>query len=1327
MSKAKQHWRRRANPSFYMITSEEVGDNHGHSSNIGHDRSLGDLINLSEQSDSGGDKNICKQSSETHLSKSDELIKSESRSSIDQSKPSKSITHSHTTTTITNQNERIESERITYPKHSLSSNQINYSSNKHKNDSNNNNTPTDSPLINDSQELFTYVSNNEHCNVNKPVQDNSGCINSDSNQEVQPPHTGWNNSRNFLTHTPNRVHFTFSKSIDADDDNHTSLRGLFNRTFRPHLRRAISEVKDVYNPDNTEGSLTERNSHQQQQNHSHRSQNKLHRHLQQQLHNIKLISHPVSRSHQQSALHLNYHTATNQPYLQPYRINEFTNTFEQVYDTPQKFDSSILEIPVDMYDESMSDDAFSRKNWPSCDLSRIDSEHSIHSGRLHEMTTSDTFKERDLLLNKNITNNNETNIVVHSVPKKSNRLNAVRRMNTTAVEQHHPFSNNDRFNFRKQTKHQPSSSKTENFPCTNKKYTHGTLSQDNINTSACKLLDSSSIELGSDSMQSRPVPATTLYRSSSSGTRNPEFINDFGVDQTFINTGVGVSNSPITLADKSTVTSSINSSTMIILQNNATSTTPTTTAITALANGSVNESTVDPLKQSTSSYLKEQFQAFFQPSDNKLAMKLFGSKNALLKEKRRQVQQGKWVIHPCSNFRFYWDLLMLMLLIANLIILPVAISFFNDDLSIHWIIFNSISDVVFIADIAVKFRTGIVTNDYADEIILNPKEIARHYVKSWFILDFISSIPMDYLYLIFNKKDHYNQFFSAGRTLRILRLAKLLSMLRLLRLTRLVRYVSQWEEFLNIASKFMGIFNLVLLMLLLGHWNACLQYLIPMLMDFPPDSWVKRCKLENADWFQQYTWALFKAMSHMLSIGYGRFPPTSIGEAWITIVSMMSGATCYALFVGHAAALIQSFDTSKRLYREKFKQVEEYMAYRKLPRALRQRIANYYEHRYQGKMFDEAQILNEFSECLREQVINYNCRALVAAVPFFTYADQDFVSEVVTKLKFEVFQPGDLIIKEGTIGNKMYFIQEGIVDIITKDGEVATSLSDGSYFGEITLLTNTRRTASVKAVVYSNLYSLDRESFLSVLENYPLMRRTMESVAAERLNKIGQNPSIVSNREDLKEDLSLVKEIVSSAVTPEDSSSGPDTENEENQAHLNLKQLLKFRKRKPSNRNKLFDNTVTKLSQTNEEDETLHDIERKSSFVEITSVDKLKLPKFMRQKRSSSNVFTNLTQNLPNLSKSKMISDNSSEREINKCRKSDLQSSENDTNPCHNSNTNVTNLQSSNLNPNCTIITITNYNTDDTATNNNKTINSNTDTNQRPSSSDISDVDSCKH
>ena len=89
--------------------------------------------------------------------------------------------------------------------------------------------------------------------------------------------------------------------------------------------------------------------------------------------------------------------------------------------------------------------------------------------------------------------------------------------------------------------------------------------------------------------------------------------------------------------------------------------------------------------------------------------------------------------------------------------------------------------------------------------------------------------------------------------------------------------------------------------------------------------------------------------------------------------------------------------------------------------------------------------------------------------------------------------------QEGTIGNKMYFIQEGIVDIVLASGEVATSLSDGSYFGEICLLTKARRVASVRSETYCNLYSLHKDHFNEVLESYPFMKRAMESIAAERL------------------------------------------------------------------------------------------------------------------------------------------------------------------------------------------------------------------------------------
>ena len=56
------------------------------------------------------------------------------------------------------------------------------------------------------------------------------------------------------------------------------------------------------------------------------------------------------------------------------------------------------------------------------------------------------------------------------------------------------------------------------------------------------------------------------------------------------------------------------------------------------------------------------------------------------------------------------------------------------------------------------------------------------------------------------------------------------------------------------------------------------------------------------------------------------------------------------------------------------KQVEEYMVYRKLPREMRARITEYFEHRYQGKFFNEDQILGELSEKLKE--VSIDCSSI---------------------------------------------------------------------------------------------------------------------------------------------------------------------------------------------------------------------------------------------------------------------------------------------------------------------------------------------------------------
>ncbi|XP_022069131.1 potassium/sodium hyperpolarization-activated cyclic nucleotide-gated channel 4 [Acanthochromis polyacanthus] len=512
-------------------------------------------------------------------------------------------------------------------------------------------------------------------------------------------------------------------------------------------------------------------------------------------------------------------------------------------------------------------------------------------------------------------------------------------------------------------------------------------------------------------------------------------------------------------------------------------------------------------------FIHRQLGAMLQPGVNKFSLRMFGSEKAVEREQERVKSAGFWIIHPYSDFRFYWDLTMLLLMVGNLIIIPVGITFFKDEHTPPWIVFNVVSDTFFLMDLVLNFRTGIVKEDNT-EIILDPQQIKIKYLRSWFVVDFISSIPVDYIFLIVETRID-SDFYKTARALRIVRFTKILSLLRLLRLSRLIRYIHQWEEIFHmtydLASAMVRIVNLIGMMLLLCHWDGCLQFLVPMLQDFPADCWVSKNKMVNDTWGQQYSYALFKAMSHMLCIGYGMYPPVGMTDVWLTILSMIVGATCYAMFVGHATALIQSLDSSRRQYQEKYKQVEQYMSFHKLPADMRQRIHDYYEHRYQGKMFDEESILGELNEPLREEIINFNCRKLVASMPLFANADPNFVTSMLTKLKFEVFQPGDYIIREGTIGKKMYFIQHGVVSVLTK-GNKETKLSDGSYFGEICLLTRGRRTASVRADTYCRLYSLSVDNFNEVLEEYPMMRRAFETVALDRLDRIGKKNSILQHK-----------------------------------------------------------------------------------------------------------------------------------------------------------------------------------------------------------------------
>ena len=95
----------------------------------------------------------------------------------------------------------------------------------------------------------------------------------------------------------------------------------------------------------------------------------------------------------------------------------------------------------------------------------------------------------------------------------------------------------------------------------------------------------------------------------------------------------------------------------------------------------------------------------------------------------------------------------------------------------------------------------------------------------------------------------------------------------------------------------------------------------------------------------------------------------------------------------------------------------------------------------------------------------------------------------------------------------MYFIQRGVVEVITSDGTVVTHLSEGAHFGEICLLTDDRRVASIKATTMCDLFSLSKQNFQELLEEFPEMRPFFETIAQKRLTTIGRLPEEESPKE----------------------------------------------------------------------------------------------------------------------------------------------------------------------------------------------------------------------
>ncbi|TML67310.1 MAG: MFS transporter, partial [Actinobacteria bacterium] len=123
---------------------------------------------------------------------------------------------------------------------------------------------------------------------------------------------------------------------------------------------------------------------------------------------------------------------------------------------------------------------------------------------------------------------------------------------------------------------------------------------------------------------------------------------------------------------------------------------------------------------------------------------------------------------------------------------------------------------------------------------------------------------------------------------------------------------------------------------------------------------------------------------------------------------------------------------------------------------------------------------------------------ILASVPIFAPLPGMSLEHLAGRLVPLRVDSGTVIVRQGDEGDRFYMLVEGKVEV-SEDGKPISSLDAGGYFGEIALLRDLPRTATVTASTPVVLYALDRDDFLAAVTGHAPSAQAAEDVVSARL------------------------------------------------------------------------------------------------------------------------------------------------------------------------------------------------------------------------------------
>nr|XP_033472460.1 cyclic nucleotide-gated cation channel alpha-4 [Epinephelus lanceolatus] len=469
-----------------------------------------------------------------------------------------------------------------------------------------------------------------------------------------------------------------------------------------------------------------------------------------------------------------------------------------------------------------------------------------------------------------------------------------------------------------------------------------------------------------------------------------------------------------------------------------------------------------------------------------------GKQNASVDSKLK-VNWKEWVVDPADQFYYVWLQIMIFPIVYNWVIIILRTCFTTIAMSYLpvWLTLDYLADLMYMIDMVIIVHTG-----YLDQGILikDLTQLKKHYLHSkHFLRDLVSLLPTDFLYFVFGIQ------------------TPLVRINRFLRLPRLNEALDRMETRTSYPNTF-RISKLMIYIFVLIHWNACLYFALSNYIGFGSDRWVypNITNPKFASMRRQYFYCFWFSAQIFTTVGDTPLPKRE-EEYLFMIADLLIAVLVFASIVGNVGNVITSLRDRDNVFFPNHELVKAYLRSHHISKELRQRIDNWYQHLHiNKKIMRENEILQQLPVHLRTEIAVSVHLPTLSKVTIFQSCEKSLLEELVLKLTPQVFSPGEYVCRKGDVGHEMYIIKEGKLAVVADDGVTEYAvLSESNFFGEISILnikgnrSGNRRTANIRSIGYSDLFSLSKEDLTDVLSEFPAAKRHLEEKGRQILTKMG--------------------------------------------------------------------------------------------------------------------------------------------------------------------------------------------------------------------------------